>query len=112
MPQRFHYRANPRIPPVVVLAAPGWSVAARKSDVTSHPDRYSGGTHGYDDTVSVMRAVFLAAGPAFRQGVTAPPFRNIHIYDLIAGILGLTPAANDGSADSTVMLLRGTRMPR
>lgn len=28
------------------------------------------------------------------------------VYDLIAGILGLTPAANDGSRDSTMMLLR------
>jgi predicted AlkP superfamily pyrophosphatase or phosphodiesterase len=112
IPERFHYRSNPRIPPVVVLAAPGWSVAARRSDVTSHPDRFSGGTHGYDDTVSVMRALFVAAGPAFRQGYTAAPFRNIHIYDLIAGILGLSPAANDGSLDSTATLLRETRRPR
>lgn len=28
------------------------------------------------------------------------------VYDLIAGILGVTPAANDGSRDSTMMLLR------
>jgi len=112
IPERFHYRSNPRIPPVVALAAPGWSVAARRSDVASHPDRFSGGTHGYDDTVSVMRAVFVAAGPAFRQGYTAAPFRNIHIYDLIAGILGLSPAANDGSPDSTATLLRETRRPR
>ena len=112
IPARFHYRANSRIPPVVVLAAPGWSVATRRGDVTGHPDRYTGGTHGYDDTVAVMRALFVAAGPAFRQGVTAAPFRNIHIYDLIAGILGLTPAPNDGSPDSTATLLRDTRTPR
>jgi hypothetical protein len=53
----------------------------------------------------------VAAGPAFRQGVTAAPFRNIHVYDLIARILGLTPAPNDGSPDSTATLLRDTRMP-
>lgn len=112
IPQRFHYRANPRIPPVLVLGAPGWSIARRRSDVASSPDRFSGGQHGYDDTAAVMRALFLAAGPAFRQGYTAPPFRNIHIYDLIAGILGLTPAVNDGSPDSTATLLRETRTPR
>lgn len=112
IPERFHYRASQRIPPVVALAAPGWSVAVRQSDVTSRPERFSGGAHGYDDTVAVMRALFLAAGPAFRQGYTAPPFRNIHIYDLIAGILGLAPAVNDGSPDSTVSLLRETRTPR
>ena len=112
IPERFHYRANPRIPPVVVLAEPGWSVAARRSDVTSHADRYTGGAHGYDDTVAVMRALFVAAGPAFRQGVTAAPFRNIHVYDLVARILGLTPAPNDGSPDSTATLLRDTHTPR
>ncbi|HKE90950.1 MAG TPA: ectonucleotide pyrophosphatase/phosphodiesterase [Gemmatimonadales bacterium] len=112
IPERFHYRANSRIPPVVVLAAPGWSVAARRSDIASHPDRYSGGTHGYDDSVAVMRALFVAAGPAFRRGVTVAPFRNIHIYDLVARILGLTPAANDGSPDSTATLLRDTRTPQ
>ncbi len=111
IPERFHYRTSPRIPPLLVLAAPGWSVAARKSDVTSHPDRYAGGAHGYDDTVAVMRALFVAAGPAFRPGVTAAPFRNIHIYDLVVGILGLTPAPNDGSPDSTAMVLRDRRTP-
>lgn len=53
-----------------------------------------------------MRAIFVAQGPAFRSGVQAPPFRNVHVYDLIAGILGLTPAPNDGSKDSTMTLLR------
>jgi len=111
IPERFHYRASPRIPPVLALAAPGWSVAVRQSDVAIRRERYAGGAHGYDDTVAVMRALFLAAGPAFRQGYTAAPFRNIHIYDLIAGILGLAPAANDGSPDSTLTLLRETRTP-
>ena len=112
IPERFHYRASSRIPPVLALALPGWSVARRRSDVASRPAQFSGGTHGYDDTVTVMRALFVAAGPAFRQGAMAAPFRNIHIYDLIAGILGLAPAPNDGSADSTATLRRDTRTPR
>jgi predicted AlkP superfamily pyrophosphatase or phosphodiesterase len=106
IPARFHYRDNRRIPPVLALADPGWSVVLRRSDVLQHPETLRGGAHGYDDTVSVMRAIFLASGPAFRNGYVAPAFRNIHIYDLIAGILGLTPASNDGSADSTAALLR------
>jgi hypothetical protein len=53
-----------------------------------------------------MRAIFLAQGPAFRSGYVAPAFRNIHIYHLISNVLGLTPAPNDGSADSTAALLR------
>lgn len=106
VPERLGYRGNPRIPPILAAADVGWSVTLRRRDVALNPGRFRGGTHGYDDTLSVMRAVFIAAGPAFRNGYVAPSFRNIHIYDLIAGILGLTPAPNDGSPDSTASLLR------
>lgn len=106
IPARFHYRAHRRIPPVVALADAGWSLSVTRRDLSDHPERYRGGAHGYDDTVSVMRAIFLAQGPAFRRGVLAPAFRNVHVYDLIAGLLGLTPAPNDGSKDSTMTLLR------
>jgi predicted AlkP superfamily pyrophosphatase or phosphodiesterase len=105
-PERFHYRDNPRIPPILAAADAGWSVTLRRGDIVEAARRFRGGAHGYDDTLSVMRAVFLAAGPAFRRGYVAPAFRNIHIYDLIAGILALRPAANDGSPDSTALLLR------
>ncbi len=106
IPERFHYRDNRRIAPIITLVDPGWSLALRRADVAQHPDRYRGGAHGYDDTVSVMRAIFLGEGPAFRRGVVAPAFRNVHIYDLLTRILGLEPAANDGSPDSTALLLR------
>lgn len=106
IPARFHYRASRRIAPIVVVVDPGWSVTLRRADVVEHPERFRGGAHGYDDTVSVMRAIFLGVGPAFRNGYVSPAFRNIHLYDLIAGILHLTPAPNDGSADSTAALLR------
>jgi predicted AlkP superfamily pyrophosphatase or phosphodiesterase len=106
IPIRFHYREHRRIPPILVLTDAGWSIAARRRDVVEHPERFAGGTHGYDDTLAVMRAIFLAQGPAFRSGTVAPAFRNIHIYHLISNVLGLTPAPNDGSADSTAALLR------
>jgi predicted AlkP superfamily pyrophosphatase or phosphodiesterase len=106
VPARFHYRDNRRIPPILAAAAVGWSVTLRRRDVVEHPERFRGGTHGYDDTLRVMRATFLAEGPAFRRGLVAPPFRNIHVYDLVARILGLVPAPNDGSPDSTAALLR------
>jgi hypothetical protein len=32
--------------------------------------------------------------------VTVPPFRNIHVYSLLAEVLGLSPTPNDGSLDS------------
>jgi hypothetical protein len=105
VPERFHYRDHRRVPPLIALADIGWSLALARQDVVDHPERFRGGAHGYDDTVSAMRALFLAQGPAFRSGLVAAPVRNIHVYALIARILGLTPAANDGSQDSTMNLL-------
>lgn len=106
IPERFHYRDNRRVPPVMALADIGWSIATTRRELSQHPGWFRGGTHGYDDTLSAMRATFLAEGPAFKHGFVGSAIRNIHLYDMMAGILGLTPALNDGSTDSTVMLLR------
>jgi hypothetical protein len=48
-----------------------------------------------------MYGLFIAAGPQFRRGVTIPPLENIHLYEMMARVLGLTPAANDGRVDAT-----------
>jgi hypothetical protein len=53
-----------------------------------------------------MGAVFVAAGPGIAQGKTVAPFRNIHVYPLMAHLLGLTPAPSDGSLDSVRHFLR------
>lgn len=37
-----------------------------------------------------------SAGPAFRRGVVVRPFENVHIYNALCNILGVTPASNDG----------------
>jgi hypothetical protein len=56
-----------------------------------------------------MRGIFVARGPAFRRGVVVPAFRNIHLYPLLARLLGLEPATNDGSLDSTRAVLSDSR---
>jgi hypothetical protein len=43
-----------------------------------------------------MRAVFIARGPAFRQGATLAPFDNVDVYPLLARLLGIPAAPNDG----------------
>jgi len=103
IPASFHYRAHPRIQPIVGLADEGWMVITRSS--ASRSQRPPRGMHGYRPDLPSMRALFLAAGPAFAQGATVDPFQNIHLYDLIAHILGLTPAPNDGSMDSVRTVL-------
>jgi predicted AlkP superfamily pyrophosphatase or phosphodiesterase len=104
LPERYRLE-GPRIPPVIAVADEGWTIARRTAE---EPDpKIVLGNHGYDDTLTSMRAFFVARGPAFRQGAKVPAFRNIHLYPLLAEVLGVTPVETDGSLDSVrAMLIR------
>ena len=99
MPARYHYSNSPRIAPLLVLPAEGWTLTTRsKFDDTKAKGRQNGlrGGHGYDNELPSMRAIFIAHGSAFKKGNIIEPFENIHVYNLMTRILGLTPAPNDG----------------
>lgn len=106
VPDRFHFNANPRITPIVAVADEGWTITDRASLTQRGREDHNGGQHGYDPELVSMGAVFVAAGPGIAQGRRVPPFRNVHVYSLIAHLLGLRPAATDGSIDSVRALLR------
>jgi predicted AlkP superfamily pyrophosphatase or phosphodiesterase len=102
LPRRFHYDSTARTSPVVALADDGWLI-------TTHPRAGSApaprGMHGYDPELPSMRAIFLARGPSFPTGAVVPPFENIHLYPLLADLLGVRPAPADGRLDSLPRLL-------
>jgi predicted AlkP superfamily pyrophosphatase or phosphodiesterase len=101
VPPHLRFGTHPRVTELVLIADDGWTITTR--------DRFerfrAGGTHGYDPSLPSMRALFVAAGPALRRGVVVPSFSNIHVYELMAAILQITPARNDGSRDSVRTLL-------
>ncbi len=107
LPARFHFNSNARITPLVTIADEGWTLTTRAIAARLGPPK--GGAHGFDNALPSMGALFVAAGPDFRQGVVVPPFQNIHVYSLLAGLLGVTPAPNDGSPDSTRAMLHAPR---
>ena len=74
--------------------------------VRARAERGEGGQHGYDPTLLSMRGILVAAGPAFKRGVTVPALENVHIYNALAQILGITPASNDGDIAVARSLLR------
>ena len=86
-PRDFIWRGG-RVPPVVAIADPGWKIRW----ATSGTGWNTNGDHGYDDTVTDMRAIFVARGPAFRSGVVVPPFRNIHSMRSWLRCWGLNPS--------------------
>ena len=47
------------------------------------------GKHGFDNKEVEMRASFMAWGPAFKKGLLIEGFENVHVYPLVANILGL-----------------------
>jgi predicted AlkP superfamily pyrophosphatase or phosphodiesterase len=108
-PLHWRFRDQPRVAPIVGVVDEGWQVL-RKATVASQ--LASGrlgpvGVHGYDPMEAMsMRGIFIATGPAFRAGVTVPPFENVNIYGALADVLGVKAVANDGDPQVARSLLR------
>ena len=95
IPERWHYRDHERIPEVLIIAEEGWTLMPM-----GHGPEMPKGTHGYDNKLTSMHAIFVADGPAFKSGYSREVFENIHIYPLLIHILGLEPYAEiDGDLD-------------
>jgi predicted AlkP superfamily pyrophosphatase or phosphodiesterase len=97
MPERYHFKNHYRIPEIILIADPGYSITNRSFFQTRG---LMAATHGFDNTSSDMRTFFAANGPVFKEGEVAAPFESVHVYELMSHILNLDPAPNDGSIDS------------
>ncbi|MGY4515443.1 alkaline phosphatase family protein [Lysobacter sp. HA18] len=107
MPARWHYGTNVRVPPIVCQMDEGWDAVARAKLAT----RAGGmrGSHGYDPALPSMRAVFVADGPSFRNGVVLPAIDNVDVYPMLARVLGVTPMPNDGNPSALTGALRSDK---
>ncbi len=98
IPADLDYGTNPRVPAVVCQVQTGW-LAMTRAEYARSQARHPGlekGAHGYDIHDPAMGALFIANGPAFRRGLTLPPFPNVDVYPLMATVLGITPHSGDG----------------
>ncbi len=105
MPEHLHYREHRRIPSIIGISDEGWSVTTH-DQFDSQPNWYTGGGHGYDPAYKSMHGIFIAHGPAFKEGEMIEAFQNLHLYELMCHVLGLIPAENDGKLDSVLIVLR------
>jgi len=101
IPARLHYGRNPRVPAFICLAQTGWLISDREPK-----QGFSGGAHGFDPSVPEMRAMFVAAGPDFRQGKKIGAFDNVDVYPLIMKLLKLRAQPNDGSLKTLGVALK------
>ena len=98
IPDKFNYKNNNRIEPILLLADEHWSIMT--------PGRTPiAGSHGYDPDYQSMNGIFIAHGPAFKSGFSGPEIHNIHLYEMMCKILGVVPANNDGSLDVSIVFL-------
>jgi predicted AlkP superfamily pyrophosphatase or phosphodiesterase len=95
LPARWHYGTHVRIPAIVCQMDEGWDAVSRRI-VADRGDNGTRGSHGYDPALTSMQAVFVASGPAFRNGVRLPAFDNVDVYPLLTRLLHIVPAPNDG----------------
>jgi len=105
LPAHLHYNRNPRIgDPVVIPTGPYLMRAYGSGNPAETTPK---GMHGYDpQSMEAMRGIFYAAGPDIRPGVRVPPFENVHLYPLMAKILGLETEPTDGDLRVLQQLLR------
>lgn len=97
-PRRWNF-SNRRSGDLLLAAHPGhyFRDGDREEYMSRRPYAEKFGVHGYDpDLEPDMMGIFYACGPNIRPGVTLPPFRNIHVYPLVAKILGMETPAIDG----------------
>jgi predicted AlkP superfamily pyrophosphatase or phosphodiesterase len=81
MPERYHFSRNDRIAPLWVIPKTGWAIVERpdfdaqeaiRTGRVYHPK----GVHGYDHEHPLMRAIFIARGPAFPH----PPNSRLDVF--------------------------------
>lgn len=95
LPARWHYGTHPRVPAIVCQMDEGWDALLPRM-LEGRAQGGTRGSHGYDPALPSMRAVFIASGPAFREGAVIEPIDNVDVYPLLARLLGVAAADNDG----------------
>lgn len=101
VPEKLVYGKHSRVGDLVVVPDVGTYVQFRTE---SRPRL--GGAHGYDNFAPEMEAIFYAAGPSFKKHVELPVMANVNLYLIIARLLRLTPAPNDGDPEVVKRLMR------
>ena len=86
LPGSFHATKNPRLGDIIVLADPPYTL---QFQAPSSKQPVLKGGHGYDAKHPDMHGIFFAQGPQFKAKLKVESFSIVHLYPLIAHLLGL-----------------------
>jgi predicted AlkP superfamily pyrophosphatase or phosphodiesterase len=104
LPSRYHFSQHKRIADVIAEADFGWTITT-KSSYAAYQAEPLRGVHGWDPAWQNMHGIFIAHGPAFAPNSRLPAVRSIDIYSLMAALMQIEPADNDGSLTAFTPLL-------
>lgn len=99
-PEWFHQRHPQRSPDLILLPEPGWMVSKRGVPYTGPR-----ANHGFSPHERDMHAALIASGPAFNSPQVVEPLELVHLYNLMARVLEIEPAPNDGDPARILPLL-------
>jgi len=106
LPVHLHYKDNPNVADIVLIADLGYSLFDGQ-DIEKYSNKFPLGNHGYDPANLDMHGIFYAIGPDFKSGYTCGTLNNIDIYPLLAKILRIFPNNNiDGKLERIEFLLK------
>lgn len=90
MPESWNYGTHPRVGDVFIKMTPGNYISSASRINRAITTKAYRGEHGFNpEDTDDMGAIFYANGPNFKSGLILPKFKNIHVYPLIARILGI-----------------------
>ncbi|KAI4469818.1 ectonucleotide pyrophosphatase/phosphodiesterase [Holotrichia oblita] len=103
LPEHWHFKNNPRTPPILVLAKENYGFQDILEAAYSYnflfivtPDS-TFGVHGYDPILSEMHPFFMVRGPKIRKNHMIKPFNFVDLYDFFAKVLKLKSVPNNGT---------------
>ncbi|MBS9768072.1 MAG: alkaline phosphatase family protein [Flavobacteriaceae bacterium] len=104
-PQELHLANHIRTNDMMLIAEKGYALYPFHLKAKSRIGKKYG-VHGYLNTDEQMGATFVAVGNAFKVGYKQQDINNVDVYNLLAFILGIKPATNDGNFENVKMLLK------
>ncbi|CAL8112709.1 unnamed protein product [Orchesella dallaii] len=119
MEYRFRYSKSRRVQEYILIADPGYAFDDFYSSMEYYNEKYNltgdseteYGVHGYNPETLSMKPLFIAHGPAFRNGLEFQPIRNVDIVPMISAILNLPTVPHNGSLDRVVEMINPAFIP-
>lgn len=101
LPASMNYGSHNRVGDVMVVMEPGYYLSSKQRIDQILANTETHGEHGFDPRATKdMDGIFYAIGPSFKKGLQIGRFENIHVYPLVATLLGISEwPAIDGRSE-------------